>query len=42
MVDLSEKNLAFRLAYEFIMESIEEDQELKNLEFPILIISFDE
>ena len=33
MFDPSEKNLAFRLAYEFIMESIEEDQELKNLEF---------
>ena len=33
MLDPTEKNLAFRLAYEFILESIEEDQELKNLEF---------
>jgi len=32
MLDPTEKNLAFRLAYEFILESIEEDQELKNLE----------
>tara|TARA_R110002050_G_scaffold45501_2_gene107723 strand:- start:3334 stop:3570 length:237 start_codon:yes stop_codon:yes gene_type:complete len=33
MVDPSEKNLAFRLAYEFILESMEEDQEFENLEF---------
>ena len=31
--DPLEKDLACRLAYEFILESMEEDQEFENLEF---------
>tara|TARA_R110002050_G_scaffold265946_1_gene407232 strand:+ start:308 stop:553 length:246 start_codon:yes stop_codon:yes gene_type:complete len=31
--DPQEKDLACRLAYEFILESMEEDQEFENLEF---------
>ena len=31
--DPQEKDLACRLAYEFILASMEEDQELENLEF---------
>ena len=33
MFNPSEKDLACRLAYEFILESMEEDQEFENLEF---------
>ena len=33
MEDAEEKDLACRLAYEFILESMEEDQEFENLEF---------
>jgi hypothetical protein len=33
MEDPQEKDLACRLAYEFILESMEEDQEFENLEF---------
>ena len=31
--DAQEKDLACRLAYEFILESVKEDQEFENLEF---------
>jgi|SaaInlStandDraft_6_1057023.scaffolds.fasta_scaffold551867_2 hypothetical protein len=33
MLDPLEKNAAFRLAYEFIISSMEEDEEYENLEF---------
>jgi len=33
MEDPQEKDLECRLAYEFILESMEEDQEFENLEF---------
>tara|TARA_B110000977_G_scaffold177882_1_gene234860 strand:- start:30 stop:266 length:237 start_codon:yes stop_codon:yes gene_type:complete len=33
MLDPFEKNAAFRLAYEFIVSSMEKDQDYENLEF---------
>mgnify|MGYP003649124958 FL=1 len=33
MLDPFEKNAAFRLAYEFIISSMEKDQDYENLEF---------
>lgn len=33
MIDPLEKNAAFRLAYEFIISSMEEDEVFENLEF---------